>query len=139
MTIMKNDLIKKKNDEVHEESWVQCDSCERWVHQICGLFNSRQNKEHHSEYYCPRCLLEKRKTTDITPGIKPLSAADLPRTTLSEWLEQSITKKVEQRKRELAEEKSQTEVSFFRRLFSLEINYISHFFSCDRISHSNRL
>lgn len=111
MTIVKGDLIKKKNDEVHEESWVQCDSCERWVHQICGLFNSRQNKEHHSEYYCPRCLLDKRKTTDITPGMKPLSAADLPRTTLSEWLEQSITKKVEQRKRELAEEKAQTEVS----------------------------
>jgi len=112
MTIMKGDLNKKKNDEVHEESWVECDSCERWVHQVCGLFNSRQNKEHHSEYCCPQCLLQKRKTTEITPETKPLSAADLPRTTLSEWLEKSITKKVEQRKRELVEEKAHTEVRF---------------------------
>lgn len=110
MTILKGDLTKKKNDEVHEESWVQCDSCERWIHQVCGLFNTRQNKEHHSEYCCPQCLLQKRQSTDITPATKPLAAADLPRTTLSEWLENSITKKVEQRKRELAEEKAQVEV-----------------------------
>jgi Bromodomain/TAZ zinc finger/PHD-finger len=110
-SIMKGDLIKKKNDEVHEESWVQCDSCERWVHQICGLFNTRQNKEHQSEYCCPKCLYEKRKKTAITPDSKPLCAADLPRTMLSEWLEKNITKKVERRKRELAEEKAQAEVS----------------------------
>jgi E1A/CREB-binding protein len=109
LTVMKNNLKKKKNDEIHEESWVQCDTCERWVHQICGLFNTRQNKEHHSEYCCPKCLLEKRKTVSITPAPKPLLAADLPRTTLSEWLERSVTKKVEKRKRELAEERSQNE------------------------------
>lgn len=114
MSIMKSDLVKKKNDEIHEESWVQCDSCERWVHQICGLFNTRQNKEHHSEYCCPKCLYEKRKTTVITPDTKPLCAADLPRTTLSEWLEKNLTKKVERRKRELAEERAQTEVSLRR-------------------------
>jgi E1A/CREB-binding protein len=111
MSIMKADLIKKKNDEVHEESWVQCDACERWVHQICGLFNTRQNKEHHSEYCCPKCLFEKRKTAATTPDMKPLMAADLPRTTLSEWLERNITKKIERHKRELAEAKAQSEVS----------------------------
>lgn len=111
MSIMKSDLMKKKNDEIHEESWVQCDSCERWVHQICGLFNTRQNKEHHSEYCCPKCLYEKRKRTVITPDTKPLMAADLPRTTLSEWLEKNITKKIERRKRELAEQKAQADVS----------------------------
>jgi E1A/CREB-binding protein len=110
-SIMKGDLIKKKNDEVNEESWVQCDSCERWVHQICGLFNTRQNKEDQSEYCCPKCLYEKRKAAAITPNAKPLYAADLPRTLLSEWLEKNITKKVERRKRELAEEKAESEVS----------------------------
>jgi Bromodomain/TAZ zinc finger len=111
MSIMKGDLIKKKNDEVHEESWVQCDSCERWVHQICGLFNTRQNKEHHSEYCCPKCLCARRKEQGVPPEPKSLCAADLPRTTLSEWLEKNITKKVERRKRELAEDRAQLEVS----------------------------
>ncbi|CAB9517362.1 Probable histone acetyltransferase HAC-like 1 [Seminavis robusta] len=109
MTITKGDLKKKKNDEVHEESWVQCDCCERWVHQICGLFNTRQNKEHHSEYFCPQCLLDKHKAGKATAQPRPMGAADLPRTILSEWLEQHITKRVDQRKRELAEDKSNTE------------------------------
>ena len=116
MSIMKGDLIKKKNDEVHEESWVQCDSCERWVHQICGLFNTRQNKEHHSEYCCPKCLCSKRKEKTITPDPKPLCAADLPRTTLSEWIEKNITKRVERRKREIAEERAQAEVNIYVRI-----------------------
>ena len=109
MTIMKRDLKKKKNDELHEESWVQCDTCERWVHQICGMFNTRQNKEHHSEYCCPRCLLDKRKKGEI-PSSKPPGAADLPRTMFSEWLEQHIAKRVERKKRELADEKARAEV-----------------------------
>jgi len=112
LTVMKKDLKKKKNDEVHEESWVQCDTCNRWVHQICGLFNTRQNKEHHSEYCCPKCLTKKGRTdpaNEHKPGPKPPGAADLPRTILSEWLEQYITKKVAIKKRQLAEEKSQTE------------------------------
>lgn len=112
MTIMKGDLKRKKNDELHEESWVQCDTCERWVHQICGLFNTRQNKEHHSEYCCPKCLCDKRgknEILDVPP--KPPGALDLPRTTLSEWLELQISKKIVKRKRELAVEKSETEVS----------------------------
>ena len=111
LTIQKTDLKKKKNDEVHEESWVQCDVCNRWIHQICGLFNTRQNKEHHSEYCCPLCLLKKRKKTPVTPPPKPPCAADLPRTKLSEFLEKHVTHKVEQKKKEMAEEKSRVEVS----------------------------
>jgi len=107
MTIMKNQLRKKRNDEVHEESWVQCDTCERWVHQICGLFNTRQNKEHHSEYCCPKCLRDKRVADPGGSLPKSPGAADLPRTTLSEWLEKHIAKRVERKKREIAAEKAQ--------------------------------
>ncbi len=36
---------------------MQCDVCELWVHQICGLFNKGRNKED-TPYVCPSCLLE---------------------------------------------------------------------------------
>jgi hypothetical protein len=111
LTIMKGDLKKKKNDEVHEESWVQCDTCERWVHQICGLFNTRQNKEHHSEYCCPGCLHKKRKKNGDFASSKPPGAADLPRTALSEWLEQHLAKRIDRKKRSLAEDMAENEVS----------------------------
>ena len=95
MSIKKESLTKKKNDEVHEESWVQCDRCERWVHQICALFNTRQNKDQRSEYACPKCTIDERKkkgtleATSSTP-----MAEDLPRTKLSEFLENSVRVKV---------------------------------------------
>lgn len=112
LSVKKADLKKKKNDEVHEESWVQCDVCERWIHQICGLFNTRQNKEHHSEYCCPLCLLEKRKKCPSSlPPAKPAGAADLPRTKLSEFLENGVTQRIEDKKQQMAEEKSKNGVS----------------------------
>jgi hypothetical protein len=117
LTIAKPDLKKKKNDEVHEESWVQCDVCERWIHQICGLFNTRQNKEHHSEYCCPVCLLDKRKKDPSTPPPKPPCAVDLPRTKLSEWLESHVSKQVETKKKQLAKEKATAEVRWLTALF----------------------
>jgi hypothetical protein len=111
LTIAKTELKKKKNDEVHEESWVQCDVCNRWIHQICGLFNTRQNKEHHSEYCCPLCLLKKRKKAPVTPPPKPPGAADLPRTKLSEFLEKGVTQKIEDKKKQMVEDKTRVEVS----------------------------
>ena len=38
-----------------EEGWVQCDKCEGWVHQICGLFNKGRNDENRG-FLCPYCL-----------------------------------------------------------------------------------
>ncbi len=26
-----------------EESWVACDSCSQWVHQVCALYNARND------------------------------------------------------------------------------------------------
>lgn len=138
MTIMKGDLKKKKNDEVHEESWVQCDTCERWVHQVCGLFNTRQNREQHSEYCCPRCLYEKAKRSRVPhiPTAKPPGAAELPRTMLSEWLEKHIMKRVELRKRQLAEDRAAAEVSMESDRWPNRLLY-AHGFIYHRVSRSS--
>ena len=34
---------------------MACDQCERWVHQICGLFNKGRNTQD-THYMCPMCL-----------------------------------------------------------------------------------
>jgi E1A/CREB-binding protein len=110
MTIKKSQLKKKKNDEIHEESWVQCDTCEKWIHQICSLFNTRQNKEHQKEYSCPECLLKKRKVLDKDkPSPKPMMAEDLARTRLSHWLEEHVRNRMKERASELIEEKAEIE------------------------------
>jgi E1A/CREB-binding protein len=113
MSVTKDELKKKKNDEVHEESWVQCDDCQCWIHQICGLFNSRQNKEHHSKYFCPKCLLKKKKRGVMTNVPAPPGASELPRTKLSECLESHVREKVEEKIKQLAMEKAKTEVRYF--------------------------
>ena len=63
--VEKDSLSKAKNDEESEEGWVQCDTCERWVHQICGLFNKGRNSEE-TPYVCPTCLLR-----GLSPFLSP--------------------------------------------------------------------
>jgi len=109
-TLKKEQLTKKKNDEVHEESWVQCDKCERWIHQICALFNTRQNKDQRSEYTCPRCTIEDRKKKGTTEGTSTTPMAeDLQRTKLSELLEKHVRCKVDSYFQNAAKEKSKSE------------------------------
>ena len=122
--IQKQNLVKKKHDEVHEESWVQCDKCERWIHQICGLFNTRQNKDQRSEYTCPRCTIDARKSKNITDGssITPM-AEDLPRTKLSEWLEKEVRDKIKSKFQSLAKEKAEREVRFIHKQFTCKPNF----------------
>jgi E1A/CREB-binding protein len=111
ITLKKEQLIKKKNDETHEESWVQCDKCERWVHQICSLFNTRQNKDHRSEFMCPRCTIADRKSKGITEGTSSTPMAeDLPRTKLSETLERHVRKKVDEYFDKMARDQAEKEV-----------------------------
>ena len=114
LSMKKEQLIKKKNDEVHEESWVACDRCQRWIHQICGLFNTRQNKDQRSEYVCPRCTIEDRKKRGVTEGSSSTPMAeDLQRTTLSEALEMHVRIKVDRYFEDAAQEKAKTEASYF--------------------------
>ena len=112
-TFRKQDLLKKKNDEVREESWVHCDRCNRWIHQICGLFNTRKNQDQRSEYVCPRCTMNERKKKGQIKGTsKTPMAADLQRTKLSEFLENHIHGKVEKYIENMIKEKAEREVCF---------------------------
>ena len=121
MTVVKSELGKKKNDEVHEESWVACDTCGRWIHQICGLFNTRQNKDQRSEYDCPRCTINKRKaaaTAEANQQSSTPGAEDLPRTRLSEYLERHIREMSVVKFKEFAQEKAAAEKTSFEEAFA---------------------
>jgi len=117
VTLTKDELAKKKNEEINAENWVQCDDCDRWLHQICGLFNPRQNTHDDSvKYTCPHCLLKAKKLSKKPPDDKNLIAEDLPRTKLSEYLENHVLKKIDQKYKDLAKEKAKADV---RRSLSL--------------------
>ena len=85
----KNLLVKKKNDEMFPESWVQCSRCHEWLHCICGLVHPRQVT---NNYVCPICLSE-----DPRREPKPVQgAAAIPTCSLSEYLTERVRQRVDE-------------------------------------------
>lgn len=128
-TIAKQDLEKKKNDVVSEEPWVQCDICESWVHQICGLFNKGNNDDSRG-FICPECLLsalktEKRKVPETRPQAM-LTAKELPKCRLSDVLEERLAQAMRKEKAKRAEElgKDISEVEDYPELIVRVVNNV---------------
>ncbi|GFH07343.1 uncharacterized protein HaLaN_02130, partial [Haematococcus lacustris] len=123
------DLVKRKNDQEIEEPWVQCDECEGWVHQICGLFNKgRNNNETH--YLCPDCLVQgmqrgQRQRIEMRPQ-SMLEGSDLPHTQLSKYLERRLYYSLdkERRARALKEGKLPCEVATAENLTIRVVNSV---------------
>ncbi len=62
-----SELSKHRHSDTHPEPWIECDSCGRWVHQICALFNNTaleklqkdsSLKDGDVQYVCPICKVD---------------------------------------------------------------------------------
>lgn len=107
-TITKKEIASNKNKHDKEiiESWVMCDGCESWVHWVCALFNGRRNVDN-NVYLCTTCLLKdrERKGEDVSPAMlaKRLRAKDIPLSHLSNYIEKSLAKRLENAYQETAD------------------------------------
>lgn len=109
-TIYKRDIAgsRKKHQEESDEPWVGCDICKRWVHQICGMFNSRRNVSDEVAYVCPHCVVERRNKTgedNVLEG-KKMRAVDLPHTNMSQFIERRVVQRLDRAYTEMAERES---------------------------------
>ncbi|RCV23088.1 hypothetical protein SETIT_4G271400v2 [Setaria italica] len=103
--LLKSKLVKNRNDDELEEAWVACDKCKRWQHQICALFNAKRNdEEKDAEYICHSCYIQ-----EIEHGLRmplPLNtvpgAKDLPRTVLSDHIEERLLQRLKEERQNRA-------------------------------------
>ncbi|KAE9615704.1 putative histone acetyltransferase chromatin regulator PHD family [Lupinus albus] len=107
-SISKKLLHKKINDVVVEEPWVQCDKCKNWQHQVCALYTSKRDLE--EDYLCPKCCLKEIENGVHVPSQKSnaaiFGAKDIPRTMLSEHIEQRLIKRLAQEREEKAKKEA---------------------------------
>ncbi|XP_015693701.2 probable histone acetyltransferase HAC-like 2 [Oryza brachyantha] len=103
--LSKADLEKRRNNVETEEGWVQCDKCECWQHQICALFNARRNDVGQAEYTCSKCYIEelKRGLRMPLPENAVCGAKDLPRTLLSDHIEERLLKRLREERQKRAD------------------------------------
>ncbi|XP_051203530.1 probable histone acetyltransferase HAC-like 3 isoform X1 [Lolium perenne] len=82
--------------DAEPEWWVACDKCKAWQHQICALFNPKVVEEA-AEYTCAKCLLKEKDSGDINllESSTVLGALELPRTKLSDHIEQRLSARLE--------------------------------------------
>ncbi|KAL5227419.1 hypothetical protein ABZP36_015684 [Zizania latifolia] len=89
--------------DAEAEWWVQCDKCKAWQHQICALFNPKI-VEPEAEYTCANCFLKEKDSGDVD-SLEPLTvlgALDLPRTRLSDHIEQRLSERLVQERQQRA-------------------------------------
>ncbi|ONK66260.1 uncharacterized protein A4U43_C06F5870 [Asparagus officinalis] len=104
---LKANLVRTKNyveaDDV-DESWVHCDKCEGWQHQICTLFNSVRNEAVQADHTCPSCILKEIESGEHKPLYRStiLGAKDLPSTLLSDHIEKWVYKRLEEERQQRA-------------------------------------
>ncbi|XP_059643127.1 histone acetyltransferase HAC1-like isoform X2 [Cornus florida] len=104
VSISKANLYKACNNEKNEESWVQCNKCEQWQHQICGLYNKKQDSEGKAEYICLKCCLEEIEIGQQKPLSKTAAfgAKNLRKTRLGDHIEQRLFRRLKQEREERA-------------------------------------
>ncbi|CCI46368.1 unnamed protein product [Albugo candida] len=103
-TLTKAVLVKRKNSEVAEEPWVECDSCKLWYHQICALFNERNHaiSGEQEPFVCPICV-KKQRTTGVKPSIdNGLKASRLPITRMAKLIEDRVNQAIKKANEEEA-------------------------------------
>ncbi|KAG7399090.1 hypothetical protein PHYBOEH_009780 [Phytophthora boehmeriae] len=96
--LKKSSLVKRKNSEVAEEPWVECDSCKLWYHQICALFNERNHaiSGEQEPFVCPICV-KKQRAAGVKPSLdNGLKAKRLPITRMAKLIETRVLEAIEQ-------------------------------------------
>lgn len=94
ISFSKSELKREKNDAETEESWVQCDKCENWQHQVCALYNAKKDLDGKAKYTCPICRLQEMEVDEHLTLPATFGAKDLPRTATSDHIEQRLSVKL---------------------------------------------